>query len=102
MKPAPPRMSELGIADPCIDDAGAAHRFLVEDAPAVVEHGGPPELREEPGKIELGVLWMIGDHEHGVGSLEGALRGDGLGAELADDRGRHEVVMAAQLEACRP
>src|SRR6266849_8309555 len=99
MKPAPPRSNALAIADTRVAHPRRANGLLIQDAPAVVEHGGPAETGEEPPEIELGVLGMVGDDEHGVRALERRVGRDGASAESADDVAGHEIVVAAQLEA---
>src|SRR6266850_6270722 len=98
MKPAPPSMSALGIADARVTHTCRPYRLLVEDAPAIVEHGRVPQSWQEPPQIELGVLGMVGDDEHGVGALEGRFRGHGLSPELANDTRRDQMIVAAKLE----
>src|SRR3989454_11533588 len=70
MKPAPPSSSALAIADARVADARVAHHVLVEEAPAVVDERGPPQRAEQARQVQLRVLRVGGDHEHGVGAGE--------------------------------
>lgn len=98
MKPAPPRIKLLAIADPCVSHTGSSQGVLVEDPPAVEHEGGLPQPLREAGSVELRILGMIGDDQDAVGPLEAVFERARLDPEVTNHLRRDHEVVATELE----